>query len=50
MRNGHPSGNPALDAGRVDSSTGTSRLQLDFSTGCAFSDCEIVVEARFGRL
>jgi hypothetical protein len=36
--------------GSASSSTGTNRLQFDFSTGCAFADCEIVVESRFTRL
>ncbi len=36
--------------GSASSSTGTGRLQFHFSTGCAFTDCEIVVESRFSRL
>jgi CSLREA domain-containing protein len=35
--------------GGASSSTGTGRLQFDFSTGCAFTDCEMVVESRFSR-
>jgi hypothetical protein len=35
--------------GSASSSTGTGRLQFHFSTGCAFTDCEIVVESRFSR-
>jgi len=36
--------------GAASTSTGVGRLQFDFSTGCAFADCEIVVESRFSRL
>jgi hypothetical protein len=35
--------------GIASSSTGTGRLQFDFSTGCMFTDCEITVESRFSR-
>ena len=29
--------------GSASTGTGVGRLQFDFSTGCAFTDCEIVV-------
>jgi ELWxxDGT repeat protein len=36
--------------GTPSTGIGTSRLQFDFSAGCAFTDCEMVVESRFTRL
>jgi hypothetical protein len=49
--NGGPTQTSRFEAnGSASSSSGVGRLQFDFSTGCTFTDCEIVVESRFNSL
>jgi hypothetical protein len=36
--------------GTASPSTGLGQLQFDFSAGCGFTDCVIVVESRYSRL